>query len=142
MDESKIDYPTIEVPGKGTCTVSFELHTVYALEKFLHIDYEQIGAELRKMFVVDPETHRMSVGKVSFAFLMDVLAACLHDQTGMDAETLAKALRGTPITSVARAVMVAFSKAPELLFGVRGFPELAPLATPPANAGMQTESVQ
>ena len=115
MSDSKVQYPTIEVPGKGTFTVKFGMGAVYTLERQLGITPQEIGRTLRQMFPYDEATKRFTVGAIKVGFLFDILSACIWDQVHLEPRELAdcfgEELAGDLI-KVGKVVMEAFAKAP------------------------------
>lgn len=112
-DESKVKYPTITVPGKGTFVVKFGMGAVYTLERDMKMDLASVGRELQAMFPI--VNGHVTAGPVKMSFLFDVLSACIWDQKPIGPRDLADAFGNDYVmdmVSVGRVVLEAFSKAP------------------------------
>lgn len=111
--DSKIVYPRITVPGKGTFTVKYGMGASFTLEDELGMDDQAVFAELMKLLpVTDPQTNEvLQPGRVNKSFLLKVLSACLWDQIHLTPRELADAF-GTwdTLPEIARVVLEALSK--------------------------------
>jgi hypothetical protein len=117
-----VQYPVIEVPGKGIFKVKFGMGAQYTLEADLGMTPQQCAAEIQKWApkpvldlngdpVVDQDgKHLTTPGYVGPAFLFKVLAACLQGQVNMSPRDLADCFEPHQIADVARAIAEAFAK--------------------------------
>lgn len=105
-----LDHPKITVPGRGTYVVKFGLGAQYTLEKEYKVTMEQVGQRLQE--AAPREVNGVTVpGRISPAFLFDVLSACIWGQIQISPRDLAECYDSfDQIAEVAKAVMVAFTK--------------------------------
>jgi hypothetical protein len=106
MDQkTPIQYPAIEVPGKGTFVVKFGFGAIYTLEDRLGLAAEDIGAKLHEMFPTGG-----APGKISPVFLTKVLSACIWDQAHLTPEEIAYCFEPSDLPTIGRVVAEAFAK--------------------------------
>ena len=118
-----IQYPVIEVPGKGTYKVKFGMGAQYTLESELGMTPQQFAVEIQKWppkkqldsqgaEVLDADGKPVMIpGYVGPSFLFKVLAACLEGQgLKIHPRELADCFELHQIADVARIVAEAFSK--------------------------------
>jgi hypothetical protein len=121
--QSPIEYPKIEIPGKGTFTVKFDLVAQYWLDKNLKMTASEFGEKLQEFLpkpMLDANGNpmhdtegkpQMIPGSVHPAFLFDVLSACLWKQTHLDPVQLAECFDSFDgLTDIVRALGEAFVK--------------------------------
>ena len=105
-----LDHPKITVPGKGTFTVRFGLGAQYTLEKQYGVTMEEVGRRLQESAPREVNGEKIP-GRISPAFLFDVLSACLWGQIQISPRDLAECYDSfDQLSDVAKAVMIAFTK--------------------------------
>jgi hypothetical protein len=118
-----IQYPVIEVPGKGTYKVKFGMGAQYTLESDLGMTPQLFAVEIQKWppkkkldakgneIIGEDGKPEMIPGYVGPSFLFKVLSACLEGQgLKISPRELADCFEMHQITEVARIVAEAFSK--------------------------------
>lgn len=117
-----IQYPVIEVPGKGTYKVKFGMGAQYTLESELGMTPQQFAVEIQKWppkkkldaagdeIIGEDGKPEMIPGYVGPSFLFKVLAACLRGQLTIEPRDLADCFEMHEVANVARIVAEAFSK--------------------------------
>lgn len=118
--DSPIEYPTLDIPGRGVISVKFGGRAVYLLETELGLDQAALAAKLREFFphcrfcdgkCSDPAVHEQLPGKVSIALILKILSACTWTQLKMQPEELADCFEPGDYVEVAEVIVKAFSKA-------------------------------
>ena len=112
-DKTGIDYPTIEVPGRGVCIVKFDLYAAYIIDEKLGLSLDDFIQKLRDVMPKmgkDDAGNDIVIerGRVSVPFLMKALQACTWNQLQMTAEDLAKAFgEVSALPTIATAIITA-----------------------------------
>ena len=108
-----IDYPKIEIPGRGTFVVKFGPAAAVVLERQVKMDMAEIGRRMLEWMPHQSESGEEIPGRVSPAFLFEVLSACLWTKLHLPAIELAELFEDdwNSLPEVARVVATAFSKA-------------------------------
>lgn len=113
--DTKIVYPKITIPGKGTFTVKYSLGASYTLEDEMKMDDAAFARALQKWFPhkeINAAGDEIEIpGQVSKSFLFKVLSACIWDQIQLTPRQLADAFETWDnLSEIAKVIAEAFSK--------------------------------
>jgi hypothetical protein len=112
--DTKIVYPSIEIPGRGTFIVKYSLGASYTLEDQMGMDDVAFARALHKWFPHKEIQNGVEVevaGQVSKTFLFKVLSACIWDQVQISPRELADCFETWDnLAPIAKVIAEAFSK--------------------------------